>query len=54
MTEFEMLKEALERLEHKTEITVWESLDESLIEDKTLDISYWFKGDKLDFIENAR
>ncbi len=54
MNEFKMLKEMLERTGATLEITIWENINESLIEDKTNKISYWFKEDKLDYIENDK
>ena len=54
MNEFKMLKEMLERTGATLEITIWKTINESLIEDKTNKITYWFKEDKLDYIENDK
>ena len=54
MNEFQMLKEMLERTKAILEITTWTNLNESLIEDKTNHISYWFKNNKLDYISNDK
>ena len=54
MNEFKMLKEMLERTGATLEITIWETLNESMIEDKTNKVTYWFKENKLNFIENDK
>ena len=54
MTEFEALKKMLERTGATLEITIWKNINESLIEDRTNEISYWFKENKLDYISNDR
>lgn len=54
MNEFKMLKEMLERTGATLEITIWGNMNESLIEDKTNKISYWFKENKLDYIDNDK
>lgn len=54
MNEFKMLKEMLERTGATLEITVWGNMNESLIEDKTNKITYWFKENKLDYIDNDK
>ena len=54
MNEFKMLKEMLERAGATLEITVWGNMNESLIEDKTNKITYWFKENKLDYIDNDK
>ena len=54
MNEFKMLKEMLERTGAALEITIWETLNESMVEDKTNKVTYWFKENKLNFIENDK
>ena len=49
MTEFEIFKTALERIEDKIEISIWENLNEALIEDYTTQTDYWFKNGELSF-----
>ena len=53
MTEFDTIKAMLERIDHEIEITVWEFLDESYIEDNTAQVECWFKGGKLEGVYNT-
>lgn len=50
MTELETIKTALERIGDTLVITEWKELGEALIEDKTSHVDFWFKGDKLDYV----
>lgn len=54
MTEFEMLKNALIRLEHKLNVVRWENINEQCIEDFTEQITYYFKDDILTGMENNK
>lgn len=47
MTEFETIKNALERINDNIVITKWENLNEALIEDMSINTEFWFKDDKL-------
>lgn len=52
MTEFDTIKAMLERIDHDIEITVWDILNESYIEDNTAHVEFWFKGEKLQGVYN--
>ena len=54
MTEFEMLKNALIRLEHKLNVVRWENINEQCIEDLTEQITYYFKDGILTDMENNK
>ena len=51
MTEFDIFKTALERIEDEIKISIWENINEALIEDYTTQTNYWFKNDKLSFTD---
>lgn len=54
MTDFEMVKMLLEKTGAEIKITIWNELNESLIEDSTNEVDYWFKDDSLDYINNVK
>lgn len=54
MNEFEMLKAMLERTGAELEITIWDAINESLIEDNTNHVDYWFKNNLLDDVDNTK
>lgn len=54
MNEFEILKTMLERTGAELNITIWESIDESLIEDITNHTDYWFTKNILTWIDNTK
>ena len=54
MTEFEIIKTMLERNGDKINVTIWEGLNEALIENLTQDIDFWFTDGKLTYMENNR
>lgn len=54
MNEFEILKTMLERTGAELKITIWDAINESLIEDNTNHIAYWFKGNLLDYVDNTK
>ena len=54
MTEFDIIKTALERIGDKLEITEWELLGEQQIEDITTQITYDFKNKQLEYVWNDR
>lgn len=54
MNEFEILKAILERTGAKLEITIWDVINKSLIEDKTNHVDYWFDNNLLDYVDNTK
>lgn len=54
MNEFEMLKAMLERTGAKLKIAIWDVISESLIEDDTNHVNYWFKNNLLDYVDNTK
>lgn len=54
MTEFEAIKTALERLGHKIVVTKWTLIDEAWIEDETAQVTFEFKNDQLNDIDNDK
>ena len=54
MGEFEIFKEALEKIGAQLDIQSWvfDDYTEDLIDDCTHRISYWFRNGQLDYIEN--
>lgn len=54
MTEFETIKTALERLGHNIVITEWKFIDEAWIEDLDAKVTFEFKHDQLDNINNDK
>lgn len=54
MNEFEILKAMLERTGAKLEITIWDVINKSLIEDNTNHVDYWFDNNLLDYVDNTK
>ncbi len=54
MNEFEILKAMLERTGAELEITIWDVINKSLIEDKTNYVDYWFDNNLLDYVDNTK
>lgn len=54
MNEFEILKTMLERTGAELEITIWDVINKSLIEDKTNHVDYWFDNNLLDYVDNTK
>lgn len=54
MNEFEILKTMLERTGAKLKIAIWDVINESLIEDDTNHVNYWFKNNLLDYVDNTK
>lgn len=55
MTEFEIMKEALERVYGKIEIEEWELVNSAAIIVELFEVTiwYWFKEGKLESIDNC-
>ena len=52
MTEFEIFKAAFEKRGDKINITIWKVWDGALITNETEKADFWFKGGRLERVEN--
>jgi len=54
MTEFEIFKTAFERSGDEIHVEKWENIGTAIIENKTEKVDFYFKNDKLDYMENVK
>lgn len=54
MTEFETIKTALERIDSKLRITIYDEVNRAYIEDLTNEVDYWFEDGKLELVTNMK
>ena len=54
MTEFEIFKAAFERNGDEIRVERWDIINESMIENKTAKVDFYFKDGKLDYTDNVK
>lgn len=54
MTEFEIFKAAFERNGHEIRVEKWDIIGETMIENKTTQVDFYFKDGKLDDVWNVK